>query len=168
MRELQHRKHLATLIKQVENESVLFGMKRFVQVKRTRDELSWDASGPPPIFVKISPDLSKSDLENIARIAMDGGFDGLIVSNTTTARPGYVFCTHLTFSVDSGVQDSPGSVGSENGGLSGPPLFDLSTKVLSEMYILTKGSVPIIGCGGISNGKQAYAKIRAGSANSSL
>ena len=46
--------------------------------------------------------------------------------------------------------------GSELGGLSGAPLLDASTQVLSEMYKLTKGSIPLIGCGGVSDGKDAY------------
>eukprot|EP00877_Chromochloris_zofingiensis_P003844 jgi/Chrzof1/13460/UNPLg00543.t1 len=50
----------------------------------------------------------------------------------------------------------------EAGGLSGPPLMELSTKVLSDMYRLTGGKVPIVGCGGMSSGKDAYHKIRAG------
>ena len=50
----------------------------------------------------------------------------------------------------------------EAGGLSGPPLFDLSTRALHDMYRLTEGKVPIIGCGGVSTGEDAYKKIRAG------
>ena len=50
----------------------------------------------------------------------------------------------------------------EAGGLSGPPLFDLSTRTLHDMYRLTAGKVPIIGCGGVSTGEDAYKKIRAG------
>ena len=50
----------------------------------------------------------------------------------------------------------------EAGGLSGPPLFDLSTRALHDMYRLTGGKVPIIGCGGVSSGEDAYKKIRAG------
>lgn len=50
----------------------------------------------------------------------------------------------------------------ETGGLSGPPLFELSTRVLSDMYRLTGGKIPIIGCGGVSSGEDAYKKIRAG------
>ena len=52
--------------------------------------------------------------------------------------------------------------GQETGGLSGAPLMDLSTKVLADMYRLTKGQIPIIGCGGVSSGYDAYKKIRAG------
>uniref|UniRef100_A0A7S3QLY8 Dihydroorotate dehydrogenase catalytic domain-containing protein n=1 Tax=Dunaliella tertiolecta TaxID=3047 RepID=A0A7S3QLY8_DUNTE len=53
--------------------------------------------------------------------------------------------------------------GKEAGGLSGPPLMDLATDVLADMYRLTgKGKIPLIGCGGVSNGEDAYRKIRAG------
>ena len=50
----------------------------------------------------------------------------------------------------------------EAGGLSGPPLFELSTRTLHDMYRLTGGKVPIVGCGGVSTGEDAYKKIRAG------
>ena len=50
----------------------------------------------------------------------------------------------------------------EVGGLSGPPLFDQSTRVLHDMYRLTGGKIPIVGCGGVSTGEDAYKKIRAG------
>ena len=53
-------------------------------------------------------------------------------------------------------------VAKEVGGLSGPPLKELATQVLSDMYRLTKGRVPIIACGGICDGKDAYQRIRAG------
>lgn len=48
------------------------------------------------------------------------------------------------------------------GGLSGKPLFQLSTDTLADMYRLTKGKLPLIGCGGVSSGEDAYRKIRAG------
>ena len=73
--------------------------------------------------------------------------DGIIVSNTTVARPPAV-AAHPH--------------GAEMGGLSGAPLMESSTAVLSEMYRLTKGRIPLIGCGGVSDGKDAYRKIRAG------
>lgn len=48
------------------------------------------------------------------------------------------------------------------GGLSGKPVFELSTETLADMYRLTKGKLPLIGCGGVSSGEDAYRKIRAG------
>ena len=83
---------------------------------------------------------------DIAEVALAEGLDGLIVSNTTIAREGLV----------------TGLNANETGGLSGAPLFELSTSVLRDMYRLTKGRLPIIGVGGICSGEDAYAKIRAG------
>ncbi|KAJ9153340.1 hypothetical protein P3X46_026788 [Hevea brasiliensis] len=132
LRMLQGRKQLKDLVK---------------KVQAARDEMQWGEEGPPPLLVKIAPDLSKEDLEDIAAVALALRLDGLIISNTTISRP------------DS-VRNYP--VTEEAGGLSGKPLFDLSTDVLKEMYILTRGKIPLIGCGGISSGEDAYKKIRGG------
>jgi dihydroorotate dehydrogenase len=94
--------------------------------------------------LKIAPDLEPRDEEAVAEVVLAKGIDGLIVSNTTTARPGDIM--------------DPG----EAGGLSGPPLFARSTALLARMYRLTSGRLPLIGVGGISTGADAYAKIRAG------
>lgn len=53
-------------------------------------------------------------------------------------------------------------ISKEVGGLSGKPLYELSTKLLYDMYKLTNGIIPIIGCGGVSSGTEAYEKIKAG------
>jgi len=102
---------------------------------------------PPPLLVKIAPDLVQQDLEDIAQVSLKLGVDGLIVSNTTIERP-------------EGIQNHPDA--GETGGLSGKPLFSMSTAALSEMYKLTKGKIPLIGVGGVSSGREAYQKIRAG------
>ena len=99
----------------------------------------------PPLILKIAPDLNGSECEDIADIILKHEMDGLIVSNTTLSRDGLTSTLKV-----------------EGGGLSGKPLFDLSTKVLSTMYGLTKGKIPLIGVGGVSSGAQAYAKIKAG------
>jgi dihydroorotate dehydrogenase len=101
---------------------------------------------PPPMLLKIAPDLTSRDCEDIAIVALDSGIDGLIISNTTVARP-----PELTS------QNAP-----EPGGLSGRPLFEPSTRLLAEMYRLTAGKLPLIGVGGIESGADAYLKIRAG------
>ncbi|XP_021300259.1 dihydroorotate dehydrogenase (quinone), mitochondrial [Herrania umbratica] len=132
LRMLQGRKQLKDLVK---------------KVQAARDEMQWGEEGPPPLLVKIAPDLSKEDLEDIAAVALALRLDGLIISNTTISRP-------------DPVNNNP--VSAESGGLSGKPLFNLSTNVLKEMYILTRGKIPLIGCGGISSGEDAYNKIRAG------
>jgi len=99
LRSLQGRKQLEDLVK---------------QVSLTRDRMRWGPSGPPPLLVKIAPDLTETDKKDIAAVVAKFKVDGLIVSNTTISRPG-------------AVADYP--EGKETGGLSGPPLFELSTKV---------------------------------------
>ena len=101
---------------------------------------------PTPVLLKIAPDLVAEELADIAEVALQEGLDGLIVSNTTIAREGLVSGLHAH----------------ETGGLSGAPLFAMSTEVLREMYRLSKGRLPIIGVGGIGSGEDAYRKIRAG------
>ena len=111
-------------------------------VKAERDRLDHR----PPILLKVAPDLTESDKEDIAAVALDVGIDGLIATNTTLERPDSLRDTQK----------------GETGGLSGAPLFDLSTRVVSEFYRLTDGKLPIIGVGGVSSGAEAYVKIRAG------
>ncbi len=100
----------------------------------------------PPLLLKIAPDLGDEDLADIAAVALAGALDGLIVSNTTIARPEALRSSHAK----------------ETGGLSGAPLFEPSTEVLRRMFRLTEGRLPLVGAGGIASGAQAYAKIRAG------
>lgn len=100
----------------------------------------------PPLLLKIAPDLTEEDQRDIADVVLAAELDGLIVTNTTIARPDGLISANKT----------------ETGGLSGPPLFEPSTRMLQEMYRLTGGRLPLIGVGGIATGAQAYAKIRAG------
>ena len=97
-----------------------------------------------PILLKIAPDLDANALDDIAAVIGEAAIEGLIVSNTTVARP-----TTLR-----------GANAKEQGGLSGAPLFEPSMHILREMRQRT--SVTLIGVGGISSGAEAYAKIRAG------
>ncbi len=116
-------------------------------IRRTHAALAESCgASAPPLLLKIAPDLTELDLADIASIALEGHLGGLIATNTTTWRP-------------------PGldpRYAPEAGGLSGKPLFALSTEMLRRLYRLTKGQLPIIGVGGISSGVEAYAKIRAG------
>jgi dihydroorotate dehydrogenase len=100
----------------------------------------------PPVLLKIAPDLADADLAAIAEIALGVGIDGLIVTNTTIARPASL----------------PRRFASRSGGLSGKPLFEPSTAVLRRMAGLLAGRLPLVGVGGVSSGADAYAKIRAG------
>lgn len=99
-----------------------------------------------PLLLKIAPDLDEQACADIAETVLAKGIDGLIVSNTTIARP-----SSLT-----------GTAAKETGGLSGKPLFTPSTEILRKMRQLTQGRPTLIGVGGISSGADAYAKIRAG------
>lgn len=97
-----------------------------------------------PLLLKIAPDLEETALDDIAGVLAGAGIEGLIVSNTTIARPATLRSRHA----------------GEQGGLSGAPLFDASTAVLRKMRQRTE--LPLIGVGGIASGAGAYAKIRAG------
>ncbi|MBL4802222.1 MAG: quinone-dependent dihydroorotate dehydrogenase [Emcibacter sp.] len=109
-------------------------------------EAATNLESKPPLFVKIAPDLDAEERKDIAEIVLKHGLDGLIISNTTI-----------------GLRDQLTSAFSgESGGLSGAPLLDMSTEVLSDMYRLTEGKIPLIGVGGIRSGADAYRKIRAG------
>ena len=99
-----------------------------------------------PILLKIAPDLNDVEQQAIAKITLKHKIDGLIISNTTIAN------RELLTSKYKG----------ETGGLSGAPLLKDSTKVLKNIYKLTKGAIPIIGVGGIASAEDAYQKIKAG------
>jgi dihydroorotate dehydrogenase len=103
---------------------------------------------PPPLLAKVGPDLADDELRDIAEVALATGVDGLVVGNTTLARPATLLSRHR----------------GEVGGLSGRPLMEPSTECLRRIYRFTEGRIPIIGCGGVSSGADAYAKIRAGAA----
>jgi dihydroorotate dehydrogenase len=104
------------------------------------------AERSPPLLVKLAPDLDEAGLADAAEVALATGIDGLIMGNTTISRPP---------SLKSGER-------SETGGLSGKPVFELSTRRLAELYQLTGGRIPLIGAGGVASGADAYTKIRAG------
>jgi dihydroorotate dehydrogenase len=104
-------------------------------------------AGPTPVLLKIAPDLSLSELDDIVGIARSRRLDGMIVGNTTLARPA---CLR---DVDKAT---------ESGGLSGSPLFPLATRMLAETYVRVEGVFPLVGVGGIDSGSAALAKFRAG------
>jgi len=102
-------------------------------------------SRPAAVFLKVSPDMRDGDLATLARQAVAAGVDGLIATNTTTARAGLA-----------------GRHAAEAGGLSGRPLFAPSTCVLARLAEETAGDLPLIGAGGIDGPESAWQKIRAG------
>lgn len=99
-----------------------------------------------PLMIKLAPDLTPEECEDIAAVVLESGVDGLVLSNTTTERPASL----------------PESFRNETGGLSGPHVRRKSTEVIKTFYKLTNGKLPIIGVGGIASGIDAYEKIRAG------
>jgi dihydroorotate dehydrogenase len=98
-----------------------------------------------PMLLKIAPDLAEADLQDVADVCGIEAVDGVIVSNTTISRPN-LKSPHAT----------------EMGGLSGKPLFDLSTQQLALFYKMTASKIPLVGVGGVSDVETAWAKIRAG------
>ncbi|KAI3919513.1 hypothetical protein MKW92_033025 [Papaver armeniacum] len=105
-------------------------LKDFVEkVQAAHDEMQWGEEGPPPLLVKIDPYLSKLDLEDIAAVALTLRLDGLIVTNSTNARP------------DPASENPDYPVCEETGGLDGKPLYILSTNVLSYLCLLTRVSL---------------------------
>jgi dihydroorotate dehydrogenase len=99
------------------------------------------------LLLKISPDLALDALDGIVATVLRRGFDGLIVSNTTITRPETLREHDLA---------------TEAGGLSGHPLFRLSTRILAETALRVEGRLPIIGVGGINSAEAAWTKILAG------
>ena len=116
------------------------------RVQDARRRAAADATQLPPLLAKVGPDLDQQQLRDIAEVALASGIDGLIVGNTTVDRPANLRSKYRN----------------EAGGLSGPPLLAKATACLADMYRYTGGKLPIIGCGGIASGADAYAKIRAG------
>jgi dihydroorotate dehydrogenase len=102
--------------------------------------------GRKPVLLKIAPDLTLGELDEVINCARLRKIDGLIVSNTTVSRP-----TTLC---------DPSA--NESGGLSGRPLFSLSTRMLAQTYLRTEKQFPLIGVGGVDSAKTALAKIEAG------
>ena len=104
-------------------------------------------AGDSPVLLKIAPDLSLTELDDVVQIARSRRVDGMIVANTTLARP-------------STLREQTRA--REEGGLSGRPLFRLSTRMVAETYVRAEGAFPLVGVGGIDSGGAALTKIRAG------
>ena len=100
----------------------------------------------PPLLVKLAPDLAPEGLAAIVEACVDGGADGLLVSNTTISRPAELRSRHAA----------------QAGGLSGAPLMALSTAMLRRTAALARGRLTLIGVGGIGSGRDVLAKLRAG------
>jgi len=116
------------------------------RLSAARDDLVAKTGRPLPLILKIAPDLDASGIRDAVTVALNGGFQGLIVSNTTIDRPPTLKNPHKD----------------EAGGLSGTPLLAPSTAALKTAAKASGGRLTLIGAGGVASGADAYLKIRAG------
>src|SRR5579883_3151984 len=116
------------------------------RVIEARERVARNA-GPTPVLLKIAPDLSLSDLDEVVGIARARRVDGMIIGNTTVSRPADLH---------------ERAKAREEGGLSGRPLLPLANRMLAETYVRVEGVFPLVGAGGIDTGDSALARIRAG------
>lgn len=127
LRELQVRQALESLIDQVTTRRDRMAVRK-------------------PLLVKLAPDLTPAEIDDIVRVSLSGGVDGLVATNTTVGRP----------------MDLHGEHRAEAGGLSGRPLRDRSTDIVRYLYRSTRGRLPIVGVGGIFTAEDAFEKLAAG------
>lgn len=132
LRELQHGEGLTSLL---------------TQLKKQQAELTQQYQRYVPLAVKIAPDLDEGEIQDIAQRLLSAEIDGVIATNTTNSRPASLHCKTLA---------------EETGGLSGEPVFELSTHVLQQLVEALDGKIPVIGVGGIASPKQALDKAHAG------
>ena len=132
LRELQGKRYLATMLAALVRENRTLNDRR--------------PNRPCPLFVKIAPDLSATELDDILESVIEAGAHGIIATNTTLSRRGVESAAHAE----------------ESGGLSGAPLRRRSTRLIARIHRLTGGSLPIIGVGGVSNARDAQEKLDAG------
>ncbi len=132
LRDLQHGEGLTSLLTQLKNKQA---------------ELAQQHQRYVPLAVKIAPDLDENEIEDIAQRLLSAGIDGVIATNTTNSRPASLQCQQLA---------------GETGGLSGAPVFDLSTLVLKQLVAALDGKIPVIAVGGIFSPEDAQKKLNAG------
>ena len=130
LRQLQHRKYLEGLL---------------TKIVQTREVQSQKWKKPIPLLVKLSPDMTLTELDQALEAIVSSSIDGIIATNTTISR-----------------DNLRSSYATEAGGLSGKPLSGLSTRVIAHIHKQTGGKIPIIGVGGISSAQEAQQKLDAG------
>lgn len=117
-----------------------------VRVIDARDEAAGAGLPRRPVLLKIAPDLDLAALDDVASVALARGLDGIVVSNTTIARPASLRAAQA----------------GETGGLSGAPLLTRSTWTLAAVALRVEGRMPLVGVGGVASADDALLKIRAG------
>jgi len=126
----------------------LQGTKQIKKLIRTLKDLS----NCPPLLVKIAPDLSNEEIDEISRVAMENGIDGIIAINTSLNR----------FNLKNLKIKTGNTLEQENGGLSGLPLQKRGLEVIRKLRRSTNNDLPLIGVGGISSARTAWERIAAG------
>ena len=121
------------------------------QIKKLISTLK-DLPNCPPLLVKIAPDLSNEAIDEIARVAMENGIDGIIAINTSLDR----------FDLKNLKIKTGNTLGQENGGLSGLPLQKRGLEVIRRLRRSTDNDLPLIGVGGIHSARAAWERITAG------
>ncbi|MEJ7658393.1 MAG: quinone-dependent dihydroorotate dehydrogenase [Hymenobacter sp.] len=132
LRELQDKKPLISLLQQVQARNLA-------------------RPTPRPLLLKIAPDLTDAQLDDILEIARETRLSGLVATNTTISRDGLTTPT-------------PTVAGYGAGGLSGRPLRARATEVIAYLHQKSRGELPIIGAGGIHSAQDALEKLAAGAA----
>ena len=132
LRDLQHGEGLTSLLSQLKNK---------------QGELNKLYQRYVPLAVKIAPDLDEDEIQDIAGRLLSAEIDAVIATNTTNSRPASLSCKELA---------------REEGGLSGAPVFEISTHVLTQLVKALDGKIPVIAAGGISSPGDALKKIQAG------
>ncbi len=130
-------------LRELQNEKLLDG---FLQRITSVHKAEYTRDHNPPMFLKVAPDLNDMEIWSITKLALKYKLAGLVISNTTITRPDYLTGRHKN----------------QDGGMSGAPLLELSTKILYRFYKMSEGQIPLIGVGGVLNARDAYLKFRAG------
>ena len=135
LRELQRHDLLTELLRALQERNQALAKSKSIERK--------------PLLVKIAPDLSQADLQSIIDVAVNAGVAGIIATNTTVSRDGLATNT-----------DKLKACG--DGGLSGAPLRQRANDIISSIYRATRGTLPLIGVGGVFTAADAWEKITAG------
>jgi dihydroorotate dehydrogenase len=125
------------------------GLRDLLEASRLKSILDAIAAAHPerpPLLVKLSPDMARDDIPDVVEAAIEGGAQGLIVTNTTISRPRSLRSAYAT----------------ETGGLSGRPLTPLSCDTLAHVSRAAKGRLTLVACGGIESGADIVERVRMG------
>jgi len=136
-------------LRELQQSDVLRDLLAQLQTRNHELADKYSLTAPRPLLVKIAPDLNDEQIASIVEVAQRTRISGIIATNTTTGRQN--------------LHSSPACVASAGeGGLSGAPLRERSNQVIRTIYRLTRGSLPIVGVGGVFTAEDAWEKICAG------